>query len=134
MKDGKKKDTKSYRLARRTGVLLGYIVVYMLLFWITIIGCRKAYSFCYEVFGSVAIQEEPGSDISFQVEAADTIESVSRRLEEEHLIVNRYSFRARVHLLNESDNTLKPGIYVLNNSMNYQEIIDQIMVTEGITE
>ena len=81
MKDKKEADVKSSKLARRAGMLLGYAVMYMLLIWLTIWGCRKAYTFCYEVFGSVAVQEEPGMDVAFQVEAADTVESVARKQE-----------------------------------------------------
>lgn len=134
MKDRKKADVKSSRLARRVVRFLGYVAVYSLLIWLTVCGCRKAYTFCYEVFGSVAVQQKPGTDIAFQVEAADDIESISKKLEEKKLIVNRYSFQARVRLLNDSEDTLKPGIYVLNTSMDYQQILDQLMVAEGISD
>lgn len=132
MRDRKETDDKSARLVRRAGRLLVYVIVYTMLLWIIVWGCRKAYTFCYEVFGSVAVQEEPGQEIAFQVEAADTIESVSIELEEQGLIVNRYSFQARVRLLNDSKSVLQPGIYMLNTSMDYQEILDQLMVVKGI--
>ena len=134
MKETKGADVKPSRLMRRTVVLIGYVGMYALLFWMAAWGCKTAYGFGYEVFGSVAVEEEPGMDVAFQVEAADTIESVSKKLEEENLIVSQYSFRAKVRVLNNSDNILKPGIYMLNTSMDYQEILDQLMVTEGVTE
>lgn len=134
MKDRKRKNAKSSKITRRVVRILGYIVVYTLLVWMTMWGCRKAYTFCYEVFGSVSVQQEPGTEVAFQVEAADNMKSVSEKLEREKIIVNKYSFQARVRLLNDPDNALKPGIYMLNTSMDYQEILDQLMVTEGISE
>ncbi|MDO4166077.1 MAG: hypothetical protein Q4D32_01595 [Eubacteriales bacterium] len=88
--------------------------------------CMQGYHFCYEIFGSVVVEDAPGTEQSFQVTEADTMWQVAGRLEQEHLIVNRYSFYLRTKLMDEESVMLRPGDYVLNTSMTYEEIINQL--------
>lgn len=88
--------------------------------------CEGGYYFCYEIFGSVAVEDTPGSDREFVVEPDDTMYEIAERLEEDGLIVNRYSFYIRSQLMDSEDTTLQSGSYVLNTSMDYEEIIDQL--------
>lgn len=110
-----------YILSLCVNVLILILVVYT-------IGqlCISGYDFCYEIFGSVVMEEAPGSDREFVVEYGETMYEVSERLENEGLIVNRYSFYLRTQFMDSEDVILKPGNYVLNTSMDYKEIIDQL--------
>lgn len=112
-----------YLLSLCVNVLIMILVVYT-------IGqiCIRGYHFCYEIFGSVVVEDAPGSDREFVVDYGETMYEVSERLEEDGLIVNRYSFYLRTQFMEEEDVVLKPGSYVLNTSMDYKEIIDQLTV------
>ena len=46
------------------------------------------------------------------------------------LIVNKYSFYARTRLMDKDEIELKPGIYTLNTSMGYEEILDILTQSE----
>ena len=88
--------------------------------------CLQGYHFCYEIFGSVVIENAPGTEQTFLVTEADTMWDVAGRLEQENLIVNRYSFFIRTKLMDPETVSLYPGEYVLNTSMTYEEIINQL--------
>ena len=88
--------------------------------------CMQGYYFCYEIFGSVVVEDEPGSDQTFQVTETDTMWQVADRLEKQQLIVNRYSFFVRTKLMDPDAIVLRSGEYVLNTSMTYEEIVNQL--------
>ena len=108
-------------------------ILEILLVFLVIVGiiscCRWSYRFCYEVFGSVAAEEEPGRNKDFQVNEEDTMFRVAERLRKENLIVNRYSFYVRTTLMDQSQLQLRPGNYVLNTSMDYEEIINELTIS-----
>lgn len=108
-------------LALCVNILLTVLVVYGMG-----TACLQGYHFCYEIFGSVVIEDAPGTERTFQVMEADTMWDVAGRLEQENLIVNRYSFFIRTKLMDPETVSLYPGEYVLNTSMTYEEIINQL--------
>lgn len=88
--------------------------------------CLQGYHFCYEIFGSVVVEDAPGTEQTFQVTESDTMWEVAERLEQENLIANCYSFYIRTKLMDPRTVDLRPGEYVLNTSMTYEEIINQL--------
>ena len=66
----------------------------------------------------------------FQVREGDTMYQVAKRLAKEDLIVGRFSFYARTTLMEREQIRLRPGSYVLNTSMDYQEIIDRLTISD----
>lgn len=106
--------------------LFCYIILYTFLMYGIICTCRLSYDFCYETFGSVAVSDEPGKEIKFQVFEEDTIQQVSQRLEELEMIRNQYSFMMRTKLMEPEQIALRPGTYQINNTMDYKEIISII--------
>lgn len=88
--------------------------------------CFESYRFCYEIFGTVVAEEAPGQDQTFTVAQDDTMYDVALHLEQENLIVNRYSFFLRTQLMDPDAVILRPGTYQLNTSMDYEEIINQL--------
>lgn len=88
--------------------------------------CVSGYHFCYEIFGSVVVEEAPGTDREFEVKPDSDMLQVAKELEQEGLIVDCYSFYIRTQLMDSGDVILSPGTYVLNTSMDYEEIIDQL--------
>lgn len=82
-----------------------------------------AKDFCYQVFGDVTMDAKPGINAEITInEGASTME-VASKLEMNRLIPNRYSFYLKVQLMNYK---ILAGTYILNTSMTYEEILDQI--------
>ena len=46
------------------------------------------------------------------------------------LIANKYSFYVRTRLMDKDEIKLKPGIYTLNTSMGYEDILDILTQSE----
>lgn len=109
----------------RKGILLlvNTIVLFLVIFMI-IHSCRACYSLCYEIYGPVVVEKSPGTDKKFSVAESDTMYKVAGNLYEEGLIVNKYSFYIRTKLMDKDEIKLKSGEYMLNTSMNYEEILD----------
>lgn len=102
------------------------ILAMILLIYGISLTCMQGYQFCYEIFGSVIVEDAPGTDQTFQVKETDTMWQVATHLEEANLIVNRYSFYLRTKLMDPDAILLRSGEYVLNTSMTYEEIINQL--------
>lgn len=93
--------------------------------------CLQGYHFCYEIFGSVVVEDAPGTEKLFRVSETDTMRDVAGRLEQENLIVNSRSFYIRTKLMDPETVMLHPGEYMLNTSMTYEEIINQLTDASG---
>ena len=59
------------------------------------------------------------------------VRDVAERLEQENLIVNSRSFYIRTRLMDPETVMLRPGEYMLNTSMTYEEIINQMTAASG---
>ena len=70
------------------------------------------------------MEEAPGTDKEFSVSKGESMHKVADTLYNKGLIVNKYSFYARTRLMDKDEIKLKPGIYTLNTSMGYEEILD----------
>lgn len=99
--------------------LLFYCVVVLIM----IKACTMAYNFSYQLFGNVTVSEAPGIERQIVVEKNESTMSVASKLELYKLIENKYSFYVRAKLTGE---VIKPGTYVVNSAMNYDEIFDII--------
>lgn len=114
------------KMFRLVGTAVLYVAIYTLLLYVIITLCQKGYRFCYEIFGPTAVQEDAGVEKAFQVGREDTMQSVSQRLEEEGLIVNKDSFYMRIKLMETNRQELRPGVYLLRPDMDYEEIINRL--------
>lgn len=92
--------------------------------------CQGSYQMCYEIFGSVTVEKPPGTRVVFEVGKDDTMYQVAGRLAGQGLIANQYSFYIRTELMNPSQLRLRPGKYVLNTSMDYEKIVNELTVSE----
>ena len=52
---------------------------------------------------------------------------MAKNLEEQDLIKNKYSFYLRMKLQREEGTSLQEGVYTLNTSMSYEEILGQVV-------
>ncbi len=99
--------------------ILFYAVVVFAIYKVGI----TANEFCYQVFGDYSMDAEPGINVEIVIkEGASTME-VASALEMNRVIPNRYSFYVKVQVLGHK---ILAGTYILNTSMNYDEILDQI--------
>lgn len=113
---------------RRGVILLVDVLIIILLGFMIIHACKTCYDLCYEIYGPVVVEKAPGTDIHFSVKKNESAYKVAKNLYKEGVIVNSYSFYARTMLMDR--NELKPGDYVLNTSMDYEEILDMLTKSE----
>lgn len=99
--------------------ILFYVIVAMLIIRVG----TFAYEFTYEVFGSVTVDAEPGREKDFQILKGESTMEIANKLETSKLIVNKYSFYLKTKLKNYD---IMPGTFVLNSSMDYDEILEII--------
>lgn len=103
-------------------LLLNIIFYTVVIFAIYKVGITVK-DFCFQVFGDTTMDAEPGINVEIVIkEGASTME-VASALEMNRIIPNRYSFFLKVQLLKHK---ILAGTYVLNTSMTYDEILEQI--------
>ena len=106
------------------------VIFYIAIVYMVIKASRYAYTFSYQVFGSVSVTKGTGYDKDFIIEKGESTMNVAGNLQREGLIVDKYSFYRRAKISNRK---ILPGKYKLNTSMNYDGILDLITgtATEG---
>ena len=103
-------------------LLLNIIFYAVVIFAIYKVGITVK-DFCFQVFGNETVDEPPGISVEIKInEGASTME-IASKLEMNKVIPNRYSFYLKVKLMNYK---ILAGTYILNTSMTYDEILDQI--------
>lgn len=85
--------------------------------------CHVGYSFAYETVGDTARDLPPGETKTFTIDSSDHEYEVAGRLAKQHLIGSRNAFYVRMQLMKEKGTHMQKGIYTLNSSMTYEEII-----------
>lgn len=83
----------------------------------------EAYTIGYQIFGSVAVDEEPGHEVELEITEDESLLNLAKRLEVSKLIENKYSFYLKAKLNNR---VIIPGKYTLYSSMNYDEILEAV--------
>lgn len=96
---------------------------YVLVIYLVVQLSTEAYSFSYQIFGNVAVDEAPGREREIQIRKGESTMSVANKLEVTHMVKNKYAFYLKVKLKEVS---IMPGTYLLNSSMTYDEILDVI--------
>ena len=99
--------------------ILFYIVVVIFV----VKGSRLAYQYSYQVFGSVSVSEGAGKDYGLKISEGESTMNVSTKLEQNGIIVNRFTFYIRAKLTKQN---ILPGTYTVNSSMDYDDIFKVI--------
>ena len=88
---------------------------------------KYSYSFGVSVFYQQA-EEEPGTDVVFEVDAGDDVKAVAEKLEDKGLIKDAAAFRIQCifYKLEPSE-----GEYALNTSMTSKKIIEVLQEVSG---
>ncbi len=111
------------KAVRAVLVVLLNLIFYGLVVFSSVQICRASYHFAYDILGDTAMEMPPGEDKMFTVTSSQDELSVAGNLEEMELVKNKYSFYLRMQLKKTETSALKPGSYLLNTSMSYDEIL-----------
>lgn len=103
--------------------LLMNIMFYVLVAFLIVNVSKQAFQFTYELYGPVAVENEPGRDILIQIKKGESTMDVASKLEVNRAIVNKYSFYVKTKL---EDVAIMPGTYEINSSMTYNDIMEII--------
>ena len=95
------------------------IIVYTILILLIVRAGGQAYTFTYRLFGSVRM-DTIGMNVTLQVDEHDSEMNVASKLELNKVIPDKYSFYFKMKLAKAE---LQPGEFVVNTSMDYDEII-----------
>lgn len=125
-----KKSDQALKFLCRGLLLLVNILVFLFIIFILFHACRAFYNFGYEIYGPVVVEEAPGTDKEFSVSKGESMHKVADTLYNKGLIAKKYSFYVRTRLMDKDEIKLKPGIYTLNTSMGYEEILDILTQSE----
>ncbi len=121
-----KKSTSGRLALRLTGAISRFIIntiFYLVVVFAIIKGADYVYHFAYQVFGSVAKEEAPGTNVPVQIFRGETTMNIASKLETSLVIVDKYSFLLKTKL---KEYNIMPGTYILNTSMDYNDILDII--------
>ena len=113
------------------------IVIYVVLIYFLIKAVHVSYDYAYRIFGDVAVEESPGRNVKIQILKGESTMNIATKLETNKLILDKYSFFIKVQLGNLASGSddesgskkkydIKGGTYILNTSMNYNEILEMI--------
>lgn len=83
----------------------------------------KAYNFGYRIFAEEPMSDAPGRDITVTVTNSDSQAEIMQMLEDKGIIRDHKLFTIQKKLSLYKDD-IKPGTYVLNTSMNHDELIE----------
>ncbi|MCQ2495379.1 MAG: hypothetical protein MJ131_02165 [Lachnospiraceae bacterium] len=99
------------------------LVIYAVIIILIYKAANYSYDFAYKVMGDVRMEEAPGRNVKLQILKGETSMNVATKLETNKLIDDKYAFFVKMKL-NKVE--IMPGTFVLNTSMNYDEIINII--------
>ena len=95
------------------------IIVYTILILLIVRAGGQAYTFTYRLFGSVRM-DTIGMNVTIQINENESDMNVASKLELNKVIPDKYSFCFKMKLAKAE---LQPGEFVVNTSMDYDEII-----------
>ncbi len=104
------------------------IIFYIVVLVVMLRAVKYAYDFTYQIFGSVAVAEAPGTDVEFEISKGESTMDIATRLENMQLIKNKRTFYFRTRL---KEYNIIPGTYILNTSMDYETILEIITSSDG---
>ncbi|MDY2921407.1 MAG: endolytic transglycosylase MltG [Eubacterium sp.] len=111
------------KAVRNMLIIILNIIFYAVVVFAGIQICRSGYFFAYDVLGETMAEMPPGTDKMLTVSENESVAQVLTDLQEKHLIKSKYSFYARLQLEEKINKKISAGVYSLNSSMSYGEII-----------
>lgn len=111
--------------------LLINIVFYLIVIYMIASAGTKLYNISYQIFGNKGVAAENARDVQITISKGEATMNVARKLEQQKVIDNRYSFYLNAKL---KERTVMPGTYIISTSMNYDEIFAVITVPSADEE
>lgn len=125
-----KKDKEGSKVFLNVTLFFLYVLLNVIFYVVVVMVakklCTSAYDYGYQIFGNVAVAEAPGNDVMFQIQEGESSMEIAQKLEINLLVPNRYTFYIRTKLTIGKENPILPGIYRLNTSMCYDDILSVI--------
>lgn len=84
-----------------------------------------AYNFGYRVFADIPAALSPGRDIEVTITESMDSKKIAEDFEEAGLVLDWKLFWTQIQF-SEYKDSIKPGVYVLNNSMKAEEMLEII--------
>ena len=117
--------------ARVMSKVLKYLVMFVVIYYFAaaafVFGgvqlCRVGYSFACEAVGDTSKDLPPGQTKAFTISEDDGEFEVAKRLSNQDLVGNPAAFYVHMQLMKREGTDMQKGIYTLNSSMTYEEII-----------
>lgn len=132
--DNQRKVKNSNSVKSKTTAFTFRVLFAILFYMVAVIFVFKmahfAYKFAYPIFGNGTVSEAPGQSVKFTVSEDESLDAVIDDLYSKGLIINKQSFKIRCKLSLNSLVSIQPGTYKLNNSMNYEKIIEILTDSE----
>lgn len=108
------------------------VIFYTVLIMLIVRVSNYAFNFSYQVFGSMSKEAEPGHDVEVQILKGESTMNIANKLENSNVIIDKYSFYVKTKLKSYD---IMPGTFVLNTSMDYDEILEVITdITNSIAK
>lgn len=112
--------------AQKTMMSAALFILRLAILILVIVGIYRvgeySYAYCYSIVSDAAVDEEPGRDISVSLTNDMSAKEVARLLEKKGLVKDADIFRLQLKV-NDYEEKLKQGKYVLNTSMTPKEMM-----------
>lgn len=124
MGKSKKGSSKAVRVLLNMAVGVLTVGIAILFYAVVAYGIKEAggysYNFAYQLFGDVSVEAAPGHDVKVTIMKGESSMNIASKLEDAKIIVNRYSFYAKLKL---KEYDIMPGTFILNTSMSYDDVL-----------
>lgn len=128
------KEVKRVNLFLKVSSCTLHILLTIVFYGLVLVGISKlsmaAYDFSFQIFGNVSAQAAPGEDIEIVIKEGDNILKLASNLEKKGVITNKYAFFIRAKLSINKKRPIIPGTYKINNSKNYENILNIVTRSE----
>lgn len=113
------------KAARTILHILINVLFYMLVIYLVSNAGKWLYDTSYQIFGNQGVTQGEGIDVYIKIDKGESTMNVARKLEQNKVIDNPYSFYIHAKL---KEYPIMPGTFTLNTSMDYEEIFAVLTV------
>lgn len=105
---------------------MGLFILRLAILILVVVGVYRvgelSYQFCYGIVSNVAVDPEPGKDVSVTVDNSMSAKDTAKLLEKKGLIKDADIFSMQLKMNNYEDK-LRAGSYILNTSMTPKDMM-----------
>lgn len=105
---------------------IGMFILRLAILILVVVGVYRvgefSYQYCYGIVSNVAMEPEPGKDVSVTVDDSMSVKDTAQLLERKGLVKDADIFRMQLKM-NDYEGKLRAGSYILNTSMTPKEMM-----------